>query len=175
MDVHCGSPCTLNFYDCACRLIEIGHPFWKRRMNNPKPAPVRPNSSGSAAPANAASRPGAKRVDSARGSRLALGIGLVVLMALCGSALVVSKIAMSPPLAPIDAASQVRDTGPRTAKVMRSSHNGNCAQMTFENASGRMLEADAPCTGGQADGDGKSPHRGTIDRLDRIQKSFQNR
>ncbi len=126
-----------------------------------------------AAKVAAGRRAPAPRSDGKRKGLIGLGISFLILSGLCLASLVVSQLA-SPPPAP-DVVGAFQDNPQSGRIVVDSGRDDGCRQRIFDNASGRMIEVDAPCKKTEVGPDGKPVYRGTVDRLDRIQKSFQNR
>jgi hypothetical protein len=114
----------------------------------------------------------APRSDGKRKGLIGLGISFLILSVLCLASLVVSQVAS--PRAP-DVVGAFQDNPQSGRIVVDSGRDDGCRQRIFDNASGRMVEVDAPCKKSDLGPDGKPTYRGTVDRLDRIQKSFQNR
>jgi hypothetical protein len=115
----------------------------------------------------------APRSDGRRKGLIGLGISFLILSGLCLASLVVSQLASPPPAPDVVGAFQ---GDPQSGWiVIDTGRDDACRHRIFDNASGRMVEVDAPCKKSDVGPDGKPVYRGTVDRLDRIQKSFQNR
>jgi hypothetical protein len=112
-----------------------------------------------------------------RRSLLIVSIGFLVLSSLCLAAVVANELAGSDVSSARSDRSNVRaDIGARTGKVLINSVQGErCRQRIFDNQTGRMVDANAPCNNSEFEANGRQIFRGTINRLDQIGKSFQNR
>jgi hypothetical protein len=125
---------------------------------------------GLAVPSKAATRRGAKQSDAKQARLRNSLIAFALLLGLCASSLLVSVAARW------SRAPGLRDTGPTSATItLASPQGGGCARMMFDNASGRMAKVDILCGDVQRDANGNPVYRGTVDRLDQIARSFQNR
>jgi hypothetical protein len=143
-------------------------------MSNPNPASQTSRATGAPPPsAKPLPRRSAQRVAGKQRSMLGLGISFLILSGLCLASLVISDLAKPRPPEVVGA---IVDTDNRAAKVVVDSSQGDrCPQRIFDNASGRMIDVDRPCNPSDVDADGRPIYRGTINRLDKIQKSFQGR
>jgi hypothetical protein len=144
-------------------------------MSNPIPASQTPRATGVPAPsAKPLPRRRAPRAAGKQRSLLGLGISFLILSGLCLASLVISDLAKPRPPEVVGAI--VDPDSNRAAKVVVDSSEGDrCPQRIFDNASGRMVDVDRPCNPSDVDANGRPIYRGTINRLDKIQKSFQGR
>jgi hypothetical protein len=112
-----------------------------------------------------------------RRSLLIVSIGFLVLVSLCLVAVVANELAGSDVRsARSDTSSARADIDARKGKVLINSVQGErCRQRIFDNQTGRMVDANAPCNNSEFETNGRQIFRGTINRLDQIGKSFQNR
>ena len=144
-------------------------------MSNPDPGRHAPPATGVSTPsAKPLPRPGAQRADGKQRSLVGLGISFLILSGLCLASLIVSDLA-KPARSP-EMVGAILDADYRAGKVVVDSAQGDrCPQRIFDNASGRMANVDRPCNASDVDASGRPIYRGTANRLDKIQKSFQSR